>query len=223
VDKKVTSEMVEHFVQAHADGVSMRGIAKLYGVSPTLVHRHITRAAADSTGPEPETAPPEVAPPAGGPEEPQPFPRPPSHARPRPPELEFPETVPGFEPEPEEQAIVGIERELPPERAPGQHPKSLLHPLEWAEHNVKTTRQDIAHARKAGLDDKLTAAEEKLAVLLDFIDTWADAYAGLSFGRPTPYETGVRVTSQQLRDGPPRALWDNPHDHGPRGFYIVGQ
>jgi hypothetical protein len=220
VNRKVTPELAQHLARAHADGVSYRTLGKLYDLAPSLVHRHVTRENAAAPGPEPEPTAPDVEPGSGGPE-PQPFPQPPSPARPRPPELEFPETVPGFEPEPEEVAF--IERELPPERAPGQHPKSNMHPLEWAEHRLKTTRMDIAQAKRADLPDKLVIYQAREAELLDFIETWADAYRGLTFYRGLPSETGVRVTEQNLRDGPPLNLWDNPHDHGPRGFTIVGQ
>jgi len=230
MEQKVTPELAQHLAKAHADGVSFRTLGMLYDLAPSLVHRHVTRVNAAAPGPEPEpegpgeSGTPEPEPESGTaePVPDPPFPPYPSpvRPRPRPPELEFPENVPGFEPEPEEVAF--IERELPPERAPGQAVKSMMHPLEWAEHNVKTTRQDIAQCRRADLPDKLAAHEQRLATLLDFIDTWADAYRGLSFGRPTAFETGVRVTEQYLSDRPPRALWDNPHDHGPRGFIIVG-
>jgi hypothetical protein len=223
VDKKVTPELAQHLANAHADGVSFRTLGKLYDLAPSLVHRHVTRVNAAAPGAEPEPTAPDVEPGSGAPE-PQPFPQPPSPARPRPPELEFPETVPGFEPEPDEHDLDADELPpLPPKLAPGQHPKSNVHPLEWAEHNVKTAAMDIAQARKADLPDKLAEYEEKRDELRDFIETYADAYAGLSFYRPTAYETGVRVSEQFVSDRRPRALWENPHDHGPRGFTIVGQ
>jgi hypothetical protein len=238
MEQKVTPELAQHLAKAHADGVNYRTLGKLYDIAPSLAHRHVKRVNAAAPGPEHAPTPPDVEPESGTDvHEPQPFPEPPSPARPnrepdtpgpepvevappsgatkRHPESAFPEYVlPDVQMQPGDMVVLEpVIRERPPERAPGQHAKSNMHPLDWAEHNLKTD-----------LPDKLVIYEARRDELRTFIDTWADAYAGLSFGRPPISETGVQVTSQQLRDGPRPALWDNPHDHGPggRGFELVG-
>jgi hypothetical protein len=205
-ERKLTDAQRAEAVQLHADGVSCRTLARMYGVSPTVVSR-ITRSAADAgmEDAEDEPAPPPV-----------------EYDR-RPPEDAFGNPL---APDDDDIATVVTLPDLPPDRAPGQALESNLHPLDWAEHRLKTTRQDIAHLRsvspstvRGDYNTKLAQAGDIERTLVAFISRYADAYRGLSFGRP---RTWIPVGSQTLHDGPPRALWDNPHDHGPRGFTVVG-
>jgi hypothetical protein len=225
-ERKVTQAMAEAMAQARAVGVSYRALGRLYGIAPSLAHRHVHRVngerPADDTRPKPEPDPlpepePEEEPDAGGPE-PSPGPRR-AHA-----ETEFPlGRVDGFEPAdwPDEREFVNVVAPppRPPDRAPGQDARSNMHPLDYAEHQLKCVRMDVAHLRTANLPDKLAAAEERERLYADFIDTWADAYATIPFGRPS---SRVKVGERTLRDGPSPSLWSNPYDTGPRGFTVVG-
>ena len=250
MEQKVTPELAQHLAKAHADGVNYRTLGKLYDIAPSLAHRHVKRVNAAAPGPEhAPTTPPDVEPESGTDvHEPQPFPEPPSPARPkrepdtpgpepvevappsgatkRHPESAFPEYVqPDVQMQPGDVVVLDeppVVPERPPERAPGQAAKSMMHPLDWAEHNLKTVAMDIAQARKADKPDKLAVYEARRDELRTFLDTYADAYRAYSFGRPPASQTGVQVSEQTLRDRPPPALWDNPYDHGPRGFELVG-
>jgi hypothetical protein len=204
--RKLTDAQIAEAVRLHADGVSFRTLATFYGCTPSLVHRHVQRVNA-------ERKPVTTEPPSGAAN---------GTSLKRHRETEFPFDVPGFEPEGDiatVEVVVMPVPDRPPDRAPGQARTSSMHPLEWAEHRLKCARQDIAHLRTVNLPGRLGAAEERERLYADFIERWADAYAGLSFGRP---RTLVKVGEQTLRDGPPPALWDNPYDKGPRGFDVVG-
>jgi hypothetical protein len=190
----------------------------MHGVSPTVISRTTRRAAAASelTGAAPEE------PVESGADaervEPKFLPLR-QHV-----EREFPDGVGDSEPDEAQlddftgEAVVRPS-ERPPDRAPGQHKRSNLHPLEYAEHRLKCTRQDIAHLRTIDRPEKLAAAEEKERELVEWLAKWTDAYRGLDFGRP---QNWVPMHTQVLDDRPPRALWDNPYDSGPRGFTVVG-
>jgi hypothetical protein len=215
VQTKITPEIAQSMADAHADGVSFRTLGRLYDIAPSLAHRHVHRVNGTTEPVETGAAverPTESDAEAGAS---KPAPRPSrQHV-----ETEFPGHVAGYEVEQEaEPLIITPPPPLPPERAPGQHAKSTMHSLDWAEHNLRTVAIDIAQCRRAGLDDKLAQYEEKQRTLQGFIDTWADAYAGLTFGRPS-YR--VKVSEHTLRDGPPPALWDNPYSP-PSGTLVVG-
>jgi transposase-like protein len=204
---KLSDDDRREALQLHAAGESCRAIARRFDVSPTVISR-LTRAANDTPGAAPKNVPS-----AGR-----------THS-----ETEFPVGVGSFAPEKESVVLdmpaVISTPELPPERAPGQPKRSNEHPLAWAEHRLKCARQDVEHIHTAPegyaaeRDKKLAQAVARERELAEFIDHWAEAYASIPFGRP---RTMIPVSSQTLTDGAPRALWDNPHEQGPRGFTVVG-
>jgi hypothetical protein len=42
--QKVTQELAQELARSHTLGVSFRALARLYGITPSLAHRHVTRA-----------------------------------------------------------------------------------------------------------------------------------------------------------------------------------
>ena len=197
--------------EAHADGVTFRALGTLHGCSPSLACRRVKRvnAAKDARRTPDEREPSSEHEPPGK----------------LPPEDEFGTALdPGDTPAPappEPLDLAAI-----PQRAPGQHAKSTMHPLDWAEHKLKTTRDDITRIRSApggyvrDRDAKLQAAEATAAELQAWLDQWRDIIDGLKWGREFKW---VKTHDQTLTDAPSRALWDNPYSTAPRGFTIVGQ
>jgi hypothetical protein len=41
--QKITPELAQELAHGHALGVSFRALARLYGITPSLAHRHVTR------------------------------------------------------------------------------------------------------------------------------------------------------------------------------------
>jgi hypothetical protein len=186
VDAKVSPENAREMVRLHADGVSYRDLGRRFGISASLAHRHVARALA-----EPPDAQADVVP-----------------LRRQHGETEFPLIVPGYEDEPLEPD----EPLTPPDRAPGQPQRSVMHPKEWAEHRVQTVRMDIAHLRTLPpeqFEEKLAAVEQRERELAGWLAEWGPIIDGLPFGRPS---TRVKLSEQTVEYGQrPRAIYDNPY------------
>jgi hypothetical protein len=225
VDTKITESMAQAMADAHADGVSFRALGRLYDISPSLAHRHVHRVNG-TTADAPAVVEPERAPP--GPESEEPAEsdsdvgaaEPAAQARRRPDETEFPAYVAGFLPEGVD-ATTAIPVVLSPESQRAEERR------ERAERRARedAQREQERQAALIAREQELVAAckEAKLGT-----EEWTRARRELKRFRagrtryiPLPSATGVQVTAQMLREGPPRALWDNPY-RMPCGTYIVG-
>jgi hypothetical protein len=225
VEGKITESMAQAMADAHADGVSFRALGRLYGISPSLAHRHVHRVngiGADATAVvEPERAPPGPEPkgpaesePAAGDSEPA--------AQPsrQPDETEFPGYVAGFLPEGVD-ATTAIPVVLSPEsqRAEGRRERTERRAREDAQREHE--RQAALVSREQGL---VAACKEAKPGT----EEWTRARRELKRFRagrtryiPLPSATGVQVSAQVLREGPPPALGENPY-RPPCGMYVVG-
>jgi hypothetical protein len=225
VEAKITESMAQAMADAHADGVSFRALGRLYDISPSLAHRHVHRvsgiAAVAPVVVEPEPAPP-------GPESEEPAEsepgvgaaEPAAQPRRRPDETEFPGYVAGFLPEGVD-ATTAIPVVLSPEARRAE---------ERRERAERRAREDAQ--REEERQAALIAREQELVAACKGAkpgtEEWTRARRELKRFRagrtryiPLPSATGVQLSAQVLREGPPSALWDNPY-RPPCGAYVVG-
>ena len=221
--------MAQAMADAHADGLSFRALGRLYGVAPSLVHRHVTRL--NGTTPERTAAEPvETGAAAERPTESEansgasePDARPSrQHV-----ETEFPGHVAGFE----------------PEREPGDKPGIIFEPSPAELHAERRRKRETEAQRRAHEDEererqRIAAWEARMDELRASEKAargkpqWKAAHAAASAHLrtrpkstayvPLPSQTGVRLSDTTLTDRGKPKLWDNIHDHGPRGFTVVG-
>jgi hypothetical protein len=207
-ERKVNEQMAAAMAEAHADGVSIRACAKLYGVSPTLAARYIHRATpapSETPGPEANEEHVEV-PPSGTPKR---------HVEHAFPEFAVPDETLVVVTDPDAERRARAERREAATRAREQedHDRQLARWEKW--------QDDMAALR----------VEERRA--RGNADAWKDVRRRMKKRGPEPnhpdayipsaYETGVRVSMQYVDDRPPVRLGENPYDRGPRGFTIVGE
>jgi hypothetical protein len=214
---KLSDDDRREALQLHAAGQSCRAIARRFDVSPTVISRLTRRAAAaseptqsepDDTGAAPDDTGAEVV--ALQPTRIQ-------------PETEFPDYVPGFAPDEAVVADTVIEESAQERYRARQEAKREQKAREDAENERK--RLDRIAVKERELRDALDAAPKNSP------EFWKARTALVKFKKaqrthfgPMPSKTGVRIHTQDLRDGPPPALWDNPHalPSGGRGFSLVG-
>jgi hypothetical protein len=223
VQTKITESMAQAMADAHADGVSFRALGRLYDISPSLAHRHVHRVSR-TTADAPVVVEPEPAPP--GPESEEPAEsepdvgaaEPAAQPRRQPDETEFPGYVAGFLPEGVD-ATTAIPVVPESQRAEERRERAERRAREDAQ------REEERQAALIAREQELVAAckEAKPGT-----EEWTRARRELKRFRagrtryiPLPSATGVQVSAQMLREGPPRALWDNPY-RPPCGAYVVG-
>jgi hypothetical protein len=225
VEAKITESMAQAMADAHADGVSFRALGRLYDISPSLAHRHVHRVNG-TTADAPVVVEPERAPP--GPESEEPAEsepgvgaaEPAAQPRRRPDETEFPGYVAGFLSEGVD-ATTAIPVVLSPEAQRAE---------ERRERAERRAREDAQ--REEERQAALIAREQELVAACKGAkpgtEEWTRARRELKRFRagrtryiPLPSATGVQLSAQVLREGPPSALWDNPY-RPPCGAYIVG-
>ena len=224
VEAKITESMAQAMADAHADGVSFRALGRLYDISPSLAHRHVHRVNGTTDAPvvvEPERAPP-------GPESEEPAEsepgvgaaEPAAQACRRPDETEFPGYVAGFLPEGVD-ATTAIPVVLSPEARRAEERRGRAERRAREDGQREEERQAALVSREQELVAACKGAKPGT-------EEWTRARRELKRFRagrtryiPLPSATGVQVSAQMLREGPPRALWDNPY-RMPCGTYVVG-
>jgi hypothetical protein len=210
--KKLTDAQREDARRLHADdGLSYRTLASMFGVTKTVIERACRPAGpgenrgtddgTDGTSTGPEAAP------SGPPAKPERV-----HA-----EGAFPDLPPD-----EMASEVVIE--------PSYHDQARARREAFRAERERESRE-VERQNAAERNERLAKLEAEWDATPPNTPEWwkmrkrvvamRKAMAGPAY-LPLPSQTGVPMGEQTLTDRPPRALWENPYDHGPRGFTIVG-